>query len=111
MHAMKRCFDIAVSAIGLALCSPLFLVVAALIKWDSKGSVFFRQERIGKNFRPFWIYKFRTMLQDSSAKGWPITVGQDSRITRAGRFLRKSKIDELPQLINVLKGEMTFVGP
>ena len=108
---IKRCFDIAVSAIGLALCSPLFLVVAALIKWDSKGPVFFRQERIGKNFRPFWIYKFRSMVQDAPEKGALISVANDSRITRVGNVLRKTKIDELPQLINVLKGEMSLVGP
>ena len=108
---IKRSFDIAVSAIGLALCSPLFLVVAALIKWDSKGSVFFRQERIGKNFRPFWIYKFRSMVQDAPEKGALISVANDSRITRVGNVLRKTKIDELPQLINVLKGEMSLVGP
>ena len=108
---IKRCFDIAVSAIGLALCSPLFLVVAALIKWDSKGPVFFRQERIGKNFHPFWIYKFRSMVQDAPEKGALISVANDSRITRVGNVLRKTKVDELPQLINVLKGEMSLVGP
>ena len=108
---IKRSFDIAVSGVGLALCLPLVLVVAALIKWDSKGPVFFRQERIGKNFRPFWIYKFRFMVQDATEKGAPISVADDSRITRIGRVLRKTKIDELPQLINVLKGEMSLVGP
>jgi len=108
---IKRSFDIAVSAIGLALCSPLFLVVAALIKWDSKGSVFFRQERIGKNFRPFWIYKFRSMVQDAPEKGAMISVTNDPRITWVGGVLRKTKIDELPQLINVLLGDMSLVGP
>ena len=111
MHVIKRCFDIAVSAIGLALCSPLFLVVAALIKWDSKGPVFFRQERIGKNFHPFWIYKFRSMVQDAPEKGAMISVTNDPRITWVGSVLRKTKVDELPQLINVLKGEMSLVGP
>src|SRR3990172_3762726 len=111
MHVIKRSFDIAVSAIGLALCSPLFLVVAALIKWDSKGPVFFRQERMGKNFRPFYIYKFRSMVRDAPEKGAMISVTNDSRITRVGNVLRKTKIDELPQLINVLKGEMSLVGP
>ena len=108
---IKRSFDIAVSAIGLVLCSPLFLVVAALIKWDSKGSVFFKQQRIGKNFRPFSIYKFRSMVQDAPEKGALISVANDARITRVGHVLRKAKIDELPQVINVLKGEMSVVGP
>ena len=111
MHVIKRCFDIAVSAIGLALCSPLFLVVAALIKWDSKGPVFFKQERMGKNFRPFYIYKFRSMVRDAPEKGAMISVTNDSRITWVGSVLRKTKVDELPQLINVLKGEMSLVGP
>jgi lipopolysaccharide/colanic/teichoic acid biosynthesis glycosyltransferase len=108
---MKRTFDILVAAIGLVLLLPLFLVIAILIKIDSHGPIFFRQERIGKRFRPFLIYKFRTMVENAFDKGSPITYGDDSRITRAGQILRKSKIDELPQLINVLKGEMTFVGP
>jgi lipopolysaccharide/colanic/teichoic acid biosynthesis glycosyltransferase len=90
---------------------PLFLVVAIAIKLDSPGSIFFKQLRVGKGFRPFLIYKFRTMVRDSLTGSRSITVGDDPRITRAGWFLRKSKIDELPQLINVLRGEMTFVGP
>jgi lipopolysaccharide/colanic/teichoic acid biosynthesis glycosyltransferase len=106
---MKRAFDIAISLVGLVLLLPVMAIVALLIKRDSEGPVFFKQERVGRNFRPFWIYKFRTMRQSSA--GPPLTVGEDSRITRIGRFLRKTKIDELPQLINVLKGEMTFVGP
>ena len=108
---MKRTFDILVAAIGLVLFAPLFLVIAILIKLDSKGPVFFRQQRIGRNFRAFEIYKFRTMVQMASRLGKPITYGNDSRITRAGRLLRKAKLDELPQLINVLKGDMSFVGP
>jgi lipopolysaccharide/colanic/teichoic acid biosynthesis glycosyltransferase len=107
----KRILDIIGAALGLLLLLPIFLVVALLIKLDSSGPVFFRQERMGKGFRPFFIFKFRTMAQDSSDKRSPLTVGADPRITRVGRFLRKTKIDELPQLINVLKGEMTFVGP
>ncbi len=91
--------------------SPLFALVALLIKLDSRGPVFFRQERIGKNFKPFFIYKFRTMVKDADKKGLQITAGGDNRITRVGRLLRKTKIDELPQLINVLKGEMSLVGP
>lgn len=108
---MKRVFDIAVAALGLLLLSPLFLFVAILIKLDSPGPIFFRQERIGKRFRPFLIYKFRTMVEDAAQTGAAITYGNDPRITRAGRLLRKTKIDELPQLINVLKGEMSLVGP
>jgi lipopolysaccharide/colanic/teichoic acid biosynthesis glycosyltransferase len=109
--AVKRAFDIVVAAVGLLLVAPLFLVVAALIKLDSRGPVFFRQERVGRGFRPFRIYKFRTMVQDASQRGGPLTSANDPRVTRVGRFLRKSKIDELPQLINVLKGEMSLVGP
>jgi lipopolysaccharide/colanic/teichoic acid biosynthesis glycosyltransferase len=108
---MKRTFDIIVSFLGLVVLSPLLLLVAVVIKLDSSGPIYFRQERMGRGFRPFLIYKFRTMVQDPSNQGLPLTVGDDPRITRIGRFLRKTKIDELPQLINVLKGEMTFVGP
>jgi lipopolysaccharide/colanic/teichoic acid biosynthesis glycosyltransferase len=107
---MKRIFDIAVSLIALLGLSPTLLVVAVIIKLDSPGPVLFKQKRIGKGFRPFWIYKFRTMRNQSHA-ALPLTVGADARITRAGRFLRASKIDELPQLLNILKGEMTVVGP
>lgn len=108
---MKRTFDIVMAAAGLILLSPLLLLAALWIKADSRGPVFFRQERIGKGFRPFLIYKFRTMVESAPGEGNPITYGNDSRITRAGRMLRKTKLDELPQLLNVLKGEMTFVGP
>ncbi len=108
---MKRLFDIFFSSIGLVLLLPLFAVVAILIKIDSKGPVFFRQERIGRNFNPFKIYKFRTMTVDAENMGPQITVGGDKRVTKIGKFLRKYKIDEMPQLINVLKGEMSFVGP
>jgi len=107
----KQAFDIVVAFVGLLFLLPLLLLVALLIKIDSRGPVFFRQERIGRDFRPFLIYKFRTMVQDASRKGGSITFGLDPRITRVGRLLRKTKIDELPQLINVLRGEMSFVGP
>jgi lipopolysaccharide/colanic/teichoic acid biosynthesis glycosyltransferase len=90
---------------------PLFVVVAILIKIESKGTVFFTQIRIGENFKPFNLYKFRSMVIDATKMGPPITTGNDTRITKIGRFLRKTKIDELPQLFNVLKGEMSFVGP
>jgi lipopolysaccharide/colanic/teichoic acid biosynthesis glycosyltransferase len=108
---MKRGFDIIVSFLGLLVLCPILVLVAVAIKLDSPGPIFFRQERIGRGFRPFFIFKFRTMVQDSIASGRSLTVGDDPRITRVGWFLRKAKIDELPQLINVLRGEMTFVGP
>ena len=87
------------------------LILAVLIKCDSQGPVFFKQKRIGKNFRAFLIYKFRTMKENAELSGPVITIGEDPRITRVGRFLRRAKVDELPQLINVLKGEMSLVGP
>ena len=108
---IKRMFDILVALAGLILLFPLMAVVALLIKCDSKGAVFFKQERIGRGFRPFLIYKFRTMREPPHGKGPLVTVGQDPRITRVGGFLRKTKIDEIPQLINVLNGDMSFVGP
>jgi lipopolysaccharide/colanic/teichoic acid biosynthesis glycosyltransferase len=108
---MKRAFDIIAATAGLVVLSPVMLFVALFIKLDSRGPVFFRQERFGRNFQPFWIYKFRTMDRDAPFRGSEITVGNDPRITRVGRCLRKAKIDELPQLINVLCGEMSLVGP
>ncbi|NOZ26038.1 MAG: sugar transferase [Nitrospirae bacterium] len=108
---MKRAFDIFCSAAGIVLLFPLFAAAAILIKLDSRGPVFFRQQRVGRNFNPFLIYKFRTMTVDASEKGPQITVGGDKRVTRVGRILRRYKIDELPQLINVLKGDMSLVGP
>jgi lipopolysaccharide/colanic/teichoic acid biosynthesis glycosyltransferase len=108
---MKRLFDVVIAFAGLLLLSPLFAVVSLFIKLDSRGPVFFHQERIGRNFKPFRIYKFRTMTADTQRRGSLITVEGDTRVTRVGRFLRTSKIDELPQLLNVLKGEMSLVGP
>jgi lipopolysaccharide/colanic/teichoic acid biosynthesis glycosyltransferase len=108
---MKRTFDVIVSFLGLVVLSPFLLLVAVVIKLDSPGAIFFRQERIGKGFRPFFIFKFRTMVHEPFGRGQLITVGDDPRITRAGRLLRKTKVDELPQLINVLKGDMSLVGP
>jgi len=108
---MKRIFDIVVSLVGLICFLPLLVFVAVAIKLDSSGPIFFRQERIGRGFHPFFIFKFRTMVPDPSGHGRLITVGNDPRITRAGRLLRKTKIDELPQLVNVLKGDMSLVGP
>lgn len=107
----KRVFDIFFSAAGLFLLSPFFLFIMLLVRLDSCGPFFFRQERIGKNFKPFSIYKFRSMSVNAPQKGPSITVSGDKRVTRVGKFLRKYKIDELPQLINVLRGEMSFVGP
>jgi lipopolysaccharide/colanic/teichoic acid biosynthesis glycosyltransferase len=107
---IKRLFDILLSLLGLIFLAPLFAVVALFIKLDSDGHVFFRQERIGRNFHPFKIYKFRTMTINAASKGPQITVKSDQRITKFGKYLRKFKIDELPQLINVLKGDMSFVG-
>jgi lipopolysaccharide/colanic/teichoic acid biosynthesis glycosyltransferase len=108
---MKRAFDIIVAAIGLVVLFPLLALIGLLIKLDSHGPILFKQERVGKGFRPFLIYKFRTMVKNAPALGGLITFGNDSRITRVGRFLRNSKLDELPQLLNVLKGDMSLVGP
>lgn len=108
---MKRILDIAASFCGLMVLAPLFLLVTAAIKMDSPGPVFFRQERMGKRFQPFGIYKFRTMVQDAPQRGGALTADGDRRITRVGRILRQTKIDELPQLINVLTGDMSLVGP
>lgn len=108
---MKRLFDILASAAGLALLSPLFITVSLFVKLTSRGPVFFLQERVGRHFRPFKIIKFRTMVVDAPKLGGQLTVGDDHRITWFGRFLRKTKIDELPQLVNVLIGDMSLVGP
>lgn len=107
----KRIFDIFLSLVGLLLTLPVLLVIAFIIKTTSKGPVFFKQIRVGQNGKYFKIYKFRTMVVDAEKKGMQITVGKDRRITKCGHFLRKTKLDELPQLINVLAGEMSFVGP
>jgi lipopolysaccharide/colanic/teichoic acid biosynthesis glycosyltransferase len=108
---VKRAGDIVTSSIGLVVTGPFLLLAALAIKADSPGPVFFRQERVGRGFRPFRIFKFRTMVVDAPKLGAQITAGADPRITRIGRVLRKSKIDELPQLINVLVGDMSLVGP
>lgn len=108
---MKRLFDLIFSVLGLLVLTPVFLVIAVWIKFDSKGPVFFRQERVGLKGKHFFIFKFRTMITGAERKGLQITVGRDPRITSSGHFLRKSKLDELPQLINVLFGQMSLVGP
>ncbi len=108
---MKRVFDAIISSLGLLLLGPVFLIVALMIKLDSRGPVFFKQARIGREFRSFFIYKFRTMIADAASRGGTLTVGSDPRITRVGAVLRTTKIDEIPQLINIFKGDMSFVGP
>jgi lipopolysaccharide/colanic/teichoic acid biosynthesis glycosyltransferase len=108
---LKRIFDFLVSLFGLIIFSPLFLIIAILIKLDSEGPVFYRGERVGKDGKPFRIFKFRTMVKDAEKMGGPSTSADDPRLTKIGKFLRKYKLDELPQLINVLKGEMSLVGP
>lgn len=107
----KRLFDVFCAGLGLLLLSPLWILVAIWIKLDSPGPVLFRQERVGRFGQPFFIHKFRSMRVDAPALGPQITVGDDPRITRSGRFLRASKIDELPQLWDVLRGAMSLVGP
>jgi lipopolysaccharide/colanic/teichoic acid biosynthesis glycosyltransferase len=108
---LKRAFDIFASGIGLILLSPLLLPAAVLVKLTSRGPVLFRQERMGRGGRPFFIFKFRTMVADAPRLGGQITAGDDPRITKIGKFLRKTKLDELPQLFNVLRGDMSLVGP
>jgi len=107
----KRLFDWILSSLGLLVLGPALILVALAIKLDSPGPVFFRQERVGRWGHPFWIHKFRTMRHDPVGQGLQITVGQDARITRVGGFLRASKVDELPQLIDVWVGTMSLVGP
>ena len=106
---VKRLLDIVLSAMGIVVFSPLYLLIGLMVRIQMGAPVLFSQERIGKDGKPFRIFKFRSMRKDNA--GLKITTGNDSRITPVGRFLRKSKIDELPQLINVLVGDMSFVGP
>lgn len=107
----KRLFDLLMSTLGLLVLAPVMVLMALAIKWDSPGEVFFRQERVGRFGKPFRIHKFRTMHQAQSSQGLQITVGADARITRVGHVLRRSKLDELPQLIDVWLGDMSLVGP
>ena len=109
--ALKRAMDIVISGGALLVLWPVLVLIALAIKIDDPGPVFYRQVRVGRNGREFRIYKFRTMVVDADKKGLAITVGRDNRITRMGRILRKTKLDELAQLINVFTGEMSFVGP
>ncbi len=109
--ALKRIFDVTAASAGLALTAPLLIIAAVAVRLDSPGPVFFLQERMGRNFHSFRIYKFRTMVVDAQRRGGQITAGADPRITRVGRWLRQLKIDELPQLLNVVRGDMSLVGP
>ena len=110
-NMLKRIFDLISSVLVLIFISPFFLLIGILIKISDCGPIFFSHMRVGRNFTPFRVYKFRTMVVDASQIGPPITAGNDSRITKIGRFLRKTKLDEIPQLFNVLKGDMSIVGP
>lgn len=107
---IKRIFDFLAALILLIILSPIMLILAIMIKLESKGPVFYRQERITKYGKKFRIFKFRTMVQDADKKGALVTMGQDPRITKVGNKIRKCRLDELPQLLNVIKGEMSFVG-
>ena len=109
--ALKRLFDIIVSAVLLVLLSPFFLLLAAAVKIDSPGPVFYRQTRVGRYGRDFKIYKFRTMVRNADKIGPPLTSGRDPRITRVGSLIRKLRLDEFSQLLNVLGGSMSLVGP
>jgi lipopolysaccharide/colanic/teichoic acid biosynthesis glycosyltransferase len=108
---MKRLFDIVMSFIGLILLSPIFLVIAIWIKLDSKGPVFYKQTRVGKDGKDFKIFKFRSMRQGSDKQGLITVGGRDPRVTKSGYYIRKYKLDEFPQLINVFLGDMSIVGP
>jgi lipopolysaccharide/colanic/teichoic acid biosynthesis glycosyltransferase len=108
---VKRVFDFAVALVGLIILAPVLAVIAVLIKLDSPGPVFFKGERVGQYGKIFYMLKFRSMVVDAPKKGPAITCKDDPRVTRIGRFLRKTKLDELPGLVNVLRGEMSLVGP
>lgn len=108
---LKRACDVAVAAAGLALLAPLLACIALATRLDTRGPIFFRAPRIGMAGRTFTMLKFRTMVADAAARGPRITTGDDPRITRVGRLLRRARLDELPQLVNVLRGEMSLVGP
>ncbi len=108
---LKRVFDLIASGIGILILTPILLGVALAIKLDSNGPVFFRQERVGRFGKCFHIHKFRTMETDAERRGLQITVGADARVTRVGQWLRKYKLDELPQLLDVWMGSMSLVGP
>ena len=106
-----RLLDVVASGLGLVLLSPLFVLVALAIRLDTPGPVYYRAQRVGKDGKPVRLYKFRSMVANADRRGPGITATGDTRVTRVGRFLRRTKIDELPQLINVLRGDMSLVGP
>lgn len=108
---IKRFLDFVLALLGIIFLLPIFIVIAILIKKEDGGSVLFKQVRVGQNGKPFKIYKFRTMVENAEKLGSQVTKGDDPRITKIGKFLRKYKLDELPQLLNVLKGDMSLVGP
>jgi lipopolysaccharide/colanic/teichoic acid biosynthesis glycosyltransferase len=108
---LKRLLDILVAGFGLLMLSPVLAIIAMLVKCTSRGPVLFRHDRVGKDFRSIAVLKFRTMVKDAATLGGPITFGDDPRITAIGRLLRKTKLDELPQLLNVVLGDMSLVGP
>jgi len=107
----KRIFDIVMALLALVILSPLLLIIALLVKFSSRGSIFFRQQRVGLHGRLFYMHKFRTMVMNAESLGPKITIGDDVRITPFGKFLRRTKLDELPQLFDVLIGNMSLVGP
>lgn len=111
MTRAKRAFDRVSAGLGILLLAPLLGLIAVVIKLEDGGPVFFRQERVGYRGRPFRMWKFRTMVPDAESRGLPLTVGRDPRVTRIGGWLRRLKLDELPQLFNVWAGEMSLVGP
>ncbi len=108
---MKRLFDLVISLMVLIVFAPVFIFIAVAIKLDSEGNILYCQERVGKGSRPFKMYKFRTLVADADKIGTHQTTFDDPRITKVGRLLRKTSLDELPQLLNVLKGDMSLVGP
>src|SRR5256885_14629465 len=108
---MKRVFDAIISSLGLLLLGPVFLIVALMIKLDSRGPVFFKQARIGREFRSFFIYKFRTMIADAASRGGTLTVGSGPRIYPGGGVLRPTKNDQNPPIIYIFKSDMCFVRP
>lgn len=110
-RTVKRAFDLLAASAGLLLLAPLLGLIAIAVRADSPGPILFRQQRVGRGMQPFWILKFRSMVPDAAAIGPAITAGCDPRITRVGAFLRATKLDELPQLWNVVRGDMSLVGP
>lgn len=110
-HFLKACIDITLSVIGLIVCCIPMLVIATVIKFESKGPALFKQKRLGKGQKEFTVYKFRTMCDHAFEKGGVASSEQDSRITKVGKFLRKTSLDEIPQMFNIIKGEMAIIGP